>query len=635
VMTRAEIIIPDGGEGTLCRCYTDHVMSDVDKEQAKLKNINVQTQWADGLEVERMQCTFESHHDKSLYNTTHCYSPIGECFHEDKWHISGNNLKYQDKLHSSADLCDWEIEERTYGCLTPNAGSTNAEYKASISYMMFCGSRQPPSQYGSEQRKWQNIEMHCCEGEMCNTNITMDNEVTNGEHCYVSPFKKFVYCSLASVIILLFVGVMIFAIKPRWIKSLCHVVVHKYETARLHPRGDGEANPLCPCKGYCHCHPESRESSSPRHSREDGTNGTGVAHQSNNTTITNLPSEPPSTEITDGMKDSERGPALLVVRTIARQITISERVGSGRYGEVYQGEWQGTIVAVKKFHAWDDKSWQREYEIYGSLTHQNILGFIAADNKDNGQWTELWLVTEYHKYGSIYDYLSHRTVTPLEAVKMISTTVNGLEYIHKEIIGTSGKHAIAHRDVKSKNILVKSNGECCIGDLGLATRADWTSNTEPASPTARLYEKGNLQVGTKRYMAPEVLNNSLDQTQFNNFKRADVYSMSLVMWEVLNRTQLTPEYQCPPYRLPYYEHYPNDPSLEQMHDIIVKFQQRPDAEFGEFIYQNDDLLRVKCLFEECWAHDAMARLPTLRLKKSMYEIYEKMQRDSDSDSASQ
>ena len=31
VMTGAEIIIPDGGEGTLCRCYTDHVMSDVDK----------------------------------------------------------------------------------------------------------------------------------------------------------------------------------------------------------------------------------------------------------------------------------------------------------------------------------------------------------------------------------------------------------------------------------------------------------------------------------------------------------------------------------------------------------------------------------------------------------------------------
>ena len=30
---------------------------------------------------------------------------------------------------------------------------------------------------------------------------------------------------------------------------------------------------------------------------------------------------------------------------------------------MYQGDWQGAVVAVKKFHAWDDKSWQREYEV--------------------------------------------------------------------------------------------------------------------------------------------------------------------------------------------------------------------------------------------------------------------------------
>ena len=86
-----------------------------------------------------------------------------------------------------------------------------------------------------------------------------------------------------------------------------------------------------------------------------------------------------------------------------------------------------------------------------------------------------------------------------------------MEYIHKEIVGTSGKHAIAHRDVKSKNILVKRNGECCICDLGLAIRSDWTRNTD--SKNSRLFEKNNLHVGTKRYMAPEVLDNTLDQVQ--------------------------------------------------------------------------------------------------------------------------
>lgn len=38
------------------------------------------------------------------------------------------------------------------------------------------------------------------------------------------------------------------------------------------------------------------------------------------------------------------------------------------------------------------------------------------------------------------------------------------------IIGFVGKPAMAHRDIKTKNILVKKNGTCCIADLGLAVK---------------------------------------------------------------------------------------------------------------------------------------------------------------------
>ena len=38
------------------------------------------------------------------------------------------------------------------------------------------------------------------------------------------------------------------------------------------------------------------------------------------------------------------------------------------------------------------------------------------------------------------------------------------------LLSSLGKPAIAHRDIKSKNVLVKKNGTCCIADLGLAVR---------------------------------------------------------------------------------------------------------------------------------------------------------------------
>ena len=80
--------------------------------------------------------------------------------------------------------------------------------------------------------------------------------------------------------------------------------------------------------------------------------------------------------------------------------------------------------------------------------------------------------------------------------------------MHKEIVGTSGKHGMAHRDVKAKNILIKNNGECCIGDLGLAIRDDYFK-----SHNYELEPNPNLQVGTKRYMAPEILSNTIDQVR--------------------------------------------------------------------------------------------------------------------------
>uniref|UniRef100_A0A8C3R132 Activin receptor type-1C n=1 Tax=Cyanoderma ruficeps TaxID=181631 RepID=A0A8C3R132_9PASS len=307
---------------------------------------------------------------------------------------------------------------------------------------------------------------------------------------------------------------------------------------------------------------------------------------------------------------SGSGLPLLVQRTIARTIVLQEIVGKGRFGEVWRGKWCGEDVAVKIFSSRDERSWFREAEIYQTvmLRHENILGFIAADNKDNGTWTQLWLVSEYHEQGSLFDYLNRGTVTVEGMVRLALSVASGLAHLHMEIVGTQGKPAIAHRDLKSKNILVKRNETCAIADLGLAVKHDSVLNTIDIPQ--------NPRVGTRRYMAPEILEDAMNTNIFESFKRADIYSLGLVYWEIARRCSvggITEEYQ-----LPYYDLVPSDPSIEDMRRVVCEQKLRPSIPNQ---WQSCEALRVLGrLMRECWRASGAARLTALRVKKTISQL---------------
>ena len=46
----------------------------------------------------------------------------------------------------------------------------------------------------------------------------------------------------------------------------------------------------------------------------------------------------------------------------------------------------------------------------------------------------------------------------------------------------------------------------------------------------------NPRVGTKRYMAPEVLDESIRMDIFESYKQTDVWALGLVFWEISRRT---------------------------------------------------------------------------------------------------
>ncbi|XP_066156736.1 TGF-beta receptor type-1 isoform X3 [Euwallacea fornicatus] len=304
---------------------------------------------------------------------------------------------------------------------------------------------------------------------------------------------------------------------------------------------------------------------------------------------------------------SGSGLPLLVQRSIARQIQLMNIIGQGRFGEVFRGRWRGENVAVKIFSSREERSWFREAEIYQTvmLRHENILGFIAADNKDNGTWTQLWLITDYHEFGSLFDFLSNTTLTTNSMIQMALSVATGLAHLHMDIMGTQGKPAIAHRDLKSKNILVKSNWTCAIGDLGLAVRHDVTTDTVDIPL--------NNRVGTKRYMAPEVLDDTMNIDQFDSFKRADVYALGLVFWEMAMRCNVGGKYD--EYQLPFFDAVPPDPTIDEMKRVVCYEKQRPNIPNR---WQSCDALHIMTkLMKECWYHHATARLTALRIKKTL------------------
>lgn len=232
----------------------------------------------------------------------------------------------------------------------------------------------------------------------------------------------------------------------------------------------------------------------------------------------------------DTSSGSGAGQPYLTQRSIAHDIELREIIGRGYFGVVWRGEYKGEPVAVKIFASVAEPSWRREAEIYQTtlLRHKNILGFVATDKKEDDSSTGFWLVTDYYPMGSLYDFLKRETVEMVDAVRMAFSVANGLSFLHREIFGTQGKPAIAHRDLKSKNILVKSDGSCCVADLGMAVRYDSSSGVVDV-PT-------NSRVGTRRYLAPELLDNTLNLMDFDAVKATDIYSLGLVLWELLRRT---------------------------------------------------------------------------------------------------
>lgn len=214
-------------------------------------------------------------------------------------------------------------------------------------------------------------------------------------------------------------------------------------------------------------------------------------------------------------------------------LNLISKVASGQFSSVWKAickssqlsdeskdKEQVPLYAVKVFPNQNKSAWQNEKDIYNCLhtVHENILRYYGAyvhqtaenNNSKNAHdmfmfnlnLNEYWLITELHEIGSLYDFLKANFLTYPQMINLCHSILEGLAYLHSDNMDSKKSFAIAHRDLKSKNILVKNDGNtCCIGDFGLALRLNNSNKLNSAEIRSK--------VGTRRYMSPELIEGAI------------------------------------------------------------------------------------------------------------------------------
>ena len=210
-------------------------------------------------------------------------------------------------------------------------------------------------------------------------------------------------------------------------------------------------------------------------------------------------------------------------------INVTEELGSGSFGTVYLGDWQGVSVAVKKlkdivfkdpgtFKVKSDaltknKAILKEVKAFEKLQKSPyILRFYGCTSVDGN----LGIVTEYMSNQTLSSWLYYDEKLPEEFISKIQIGIaKGLSYMHQ--------NEIAHNDVKSNNIMLDSLFVPRIIDLGMSKITNSTFSTAGKTKA----------IGTDQWRAPEYWQMAESVQSRKDFPYAgDVYSFGVVLGEI-------------------------------------------------------------------------------------------------------
>ncbi|GIX99538.1 bone morphogenetic protein receptor type-2 [Caerostris extrusa] len=304
-------------------------------------------------------------------------------------------------------------------------------------------------------------------------------------------------------------------------------------------------------------------------------------------------------------------------------LKIAENVGRGRYGRVHRGTLLNQSVAVKLFSSQHRQNYLNERYIYclPFMDHPCLPKLIGAEERTIDERPEYLLVLSYAPNGCLQDYLTNNIIDWNTFCKMAISITQGLAHLHSEIRKDDKlKMCIAHRDMTSRNIIIKADASCMLCDFGFAIcicgSKYYLNGEEQIAESTSL-----MDVGTLRYMAPEVLEGAVNLRDCeSSLKQIDVYALGLILWELATRcSDLFQGVDVPEYKAPFVAEIGNHPSMEQLQHLVVKRKARPL--FPDIWKDTNPAIRaLKETIEDCWDQDAEARLTALCVGERLSDL---------------
>ena len=195
---------------------------------------------------------------------------------------------------------------------------------------------------------------------------------------------------------------------------------------------------------------------------------------------------------------------------------LGRRLGAGGFGSVHEAidERLERWVAVKVIPAAGTapERARREALAAGRLDHPGIVAIYDAGEEPGARY----LVSELVEGETLAALEAESALTDRDVLRIGLSLADALEHAHER--------GVVHRDLKPQNVLVPDRprswrGAAKLADFGIASLA----GDDPLTMTGDV-------VGTLAYMAPEqAAGKRVDE-------RADLYSLSLVLYEALSGT---------------------------------------------------------------------------------------------------